>query len=268
MLLSSSVEGAVNVYADGSTLWNDARKGGVGIRLVIINDAGNDEEMDVPIIGFKATTPNQMELHACAVGIREAMAHPAYARLQRIVVHTDSRYVTENRADAVFYWSRHKWHNSRGRAVANANLWEDLVKAMKSAGWKVKFNWVKGHAKDIHNKAADRLARASAKAAVLPPLARVNVRRKTSAEMARPGSVGLYGQRLSILVVTDRWLDKARVFQYKYQVLTRTSPYFDCLDFACSRMPMGAGHSYLVLMNDDMANPTITKVFNEIRKGE
>ncbi len=261
---SSSVEGAVNVYADGSTLWHESRKGGVGIRLVVIDTAGDDAEIDVPITGFKGTTNNQMELYACAQGIREALTHPAYASLGRIVVHTDSRYVTENRNDAIYYWSTHKWKNRRGRAIANPELWDSLIRAIKSANWKVKFNWVKGHAKDEHNKAADRSARASAKAAILPPLSRMNVRRKTSAEIAKRGSVGLHGQRLSILVVTDRWLGKAGVFEYKYQILTRASPYFDCLDFACSTTPLGAGHRYYVLMNADMANPMIVKAFREI----
>jgi ribonuclease HI len=261
---SSSVEDAVNIYADGSTLWHESRKGGVGIRLVVINDAGDDEETDIPITGFKSTTNNQMELYACAQGIREALAHPAYLRFGQIVVHTDSRYVTENRNDAIYYWSKHRWKNRWGRAVANPELWDALVRAIKGADWKVKFNWVKSHAKDEHNKAADRSARASAKAAILAPLSRVNVRRKTSAEIAVRGSVGLHGQRLSILVVTDRWLGKARVFEYKYQVLTRSSPYFDCLDIACSTTPMGAGHRYFVLMNANVANPMITKVFREI----
>lgn len=261
---SSSVEGAVNVYADGSTLWNESRKGGVGIRLVVINDAGDDEEIDVPIIGFKATTPNQMELYGCTQGIREALAHPEYMRLRRIVVHTDSRYVTDNYKDALYYWSTHKWRNRWGRAVDNADLWEGFKRAMKSAEWKVKFNWIKGHAKDVHNKAVDRSARASARAAILPPLVRANVRRKTSTEIARRGSVGLHGQRLSIRIVKDQWLDKARVFEYKYQVLTPASPYFDCIDFACSLIPLGAGHHYYVSMNRDTHNPMIVKVFREL----
>jgi len=51
----------------------------------------------------------------------------------------------------------------------------------------VKFNWVKGHAKDEHNKAAGPLGAGFGENSDSGASSRVNVRRKTSAEIAKRG---------------------------------------------------------------------------------
>jgi ribonuclease HI len=260
-MTSSTIEDAVNAYTDGSCLYKPARLGGAAFRIVTINSQGDEESVDVPLLGFKGSTNNEMELYACIAAIEEAQTHPYYERLKKIAIHTDSTYVQVNYDRARYNWSQHKWHNRNGRPILNARLWQDLLKAIRDSGYKVRFHWIKGHASDPHNRAADRLARASAKAAILPPLSRVNVRRKITAESVSVGSVGLTGQRL-----TDQYLELPRCFKYKYEVLTKGSPHFGKVDIIFSQIPLGAGHKYYVLVNDDTKNPTIRKVIREMRK--
>jgi ribonuclease HI len=261
---SHTVEGAINVFTDGSSLSKPSRRGGVGLRIVVINARGDDESVDIPLLGFKGSTNNEMELYACIAGIREAQSHPDYANQRKIVVHTDSRYVRDNYPRARFQWSVRGWRNAHGRPILNARLWKDLLKAVRDAGKKVEFNWIKGHAADSHNRAVDRLARQSARTAVLPPISRVNVRKKTTSKSLDIGSVKPCGQRISIRIITDQYLELPRCFKYKYEVLTRSSPYHGNVDIAFSSIALGAGHHYYVQMNADATNPTIVRVFREL----
>ncbi len=48
--------------------------------------------------------------------------------------------------------------------------------------------------------------------------------------------------------------------------LSRKSPFFGKVDIIFSKIPLGAGHKYYVLLNDEMKNPTIRKMFQELSK--
>jgi ribonuclease HI len=263
---SSSVEDAVNVYADGSCVHRPSRLGGAAFRLVTINSEGNEDSVDVPLLGYRGSSNNEMELYACIEGIKEARRHPRYETLRRIVVHTDSRYVQANFDRAKWNWSQHGWHNRYGRPIFNAELWQDLLKVIKSTGFRVRFSWLKGHAGDPHNKAADKMAKASARAAVLPPHSIVTVRRKITAQSVEPGSVTLTGQKLSIRIITDQYLSLPRIFKFKYEVISKASPYFGKVDLIFSDVPLAAGHCYYVLLNNDQNNPRVRKVIRELPK--
>jgi ribonuclease HI len=85
---------------------------------------------------------------------------------QDVQITSDSKY-TINCA-SVWYknWERNGWRSSKGDAVLN----QDLIKAIRAKieernGQKAKtiFKWVKGHAKDPGNIAADALAVMAAK---------------------------------------------------------------------------------------------------------
>jgi hypothetical protein len=124
---------------------------------------------------------------------------------------------------------------------------------------------VKGHAKDYHNKAADKLAKQSARSPLRKPaLSRVSVRRKKSAASIELGSVGLTGQRLSVRVISCEWLSIQRLWKLKYEVISRASPYYGKIDLIYSDILIKDGHSYYVRVNNDTANPRIVKVFREI----
>lgn len=263
-------EDAMDIYADGSS-FSHPRSGGIGIRLVLVNQEGLEEVEDISLPGFAGATNNEMELHACIEGIKQAMRHPAFNSFGRIVIHTDSQYVSDNYKKAIYEWPKLKWCNRYGRPVANVELWKRLTRILKALHTNRKqfeFRWVEGHSKDKHNKAADRLAKESAKKAINPPLSVVKVRRKLSPKSVEPGCVPMLGQTLSIRVITEYNLKTQRLYKYKYEVVSEDSPYSGNVDiaFAERSIMLRATHRYSVKFNDNPHNPRIIEVIEELPK--
>jgi ribonuclease HI len=222
---------------------------------------------DLAIPGYRGATNNQMELQAPILALREAKQRGLADGMRRIVIHTDSMYVCDNYKRAMFEWPRTRWAKRGGAPVLNAELWKDLVKAIKASGCVVEFRWVKGHRTDPYNKTVDKLAKRSAKDATQAPLAQVSVRRKRTREMVQTGAVPITGQRLSIRVITCEYLRVQQVWKYKYEVMSRRNPKFGKVDWVySSRDLLRDGHSYHVRLNDDPAYPQVLKLFRELAK--
>jgi len=145
-------------------------------------------------------------------------------------------------------------------------LWKDLLNTIKKCRKRVDFYWVKGHGKDQHNKAVDKLAKQSSKNAINPPLSIVKVRRKLSTRVVEPGCVPMRNQRISIRIITDEYLRLSQYFKFKYEVISKNSPHFGRIDFAYSKIMLDAGHCYSIRFNDNPKNPTIMKMFKELPK--
>lgn len=261
------VEGALNIYTDGSS-YSSPRVGGVGIIFVLVDATGNEVVDESAIQGYKGATNNQMELQAAILALREAKDRDLAGHMRRIVIHTDSMYICDNYKRAMFEWPKTRWAKRGGAPVLNADLWKDLVKAIKASGCVVEFRWVKGHRTDPFNKAVDKLAKRSAKSASQSPLAQVSVRRKRSRESVQPGAVSIAGQRLSIRVITCEYLRVQQVWKYKYEIVSKRNPLFGKVDWIYSPrdVPLRDGHSYHVRLNDDPAYPQVLKVFRELAK--
>jgi len=236
-----SFENAINIYTDGSS-FSKPRSGGIGIRLVIINSSGLEEYEDFPLPGYPGATNNQMELCACIEGIKIAMRRADFNSFARIAIYSDSQYVVDNRQRALYTWSRNDWCNYQGKPVDNATLWKDLLNTIKKCKKRVDFYWVKGHAKNQHNKAVDKLARQSSKTAINPSLSIIKVRRKLSAKSVDQGCVPMKNQRISIRIITDEYLRLNKCYKYKYEIVSKCSPYFGSIDFAFSKIMLNAGH--------------------------
>jgi ribonuclease HI len=257
------VENALNIYADGSS-FSSPRTGGIGMRFVRVDACGQEQVYDFCPPGYRGATNNQMEIKACIIGLHEAKRLGLHQGVARIVIHTDSMYICENYQKAMFEWSKTRWRRRSGAPVLNADLWKDLTKAMKASGCRVEFVWVEGHSKDQHNKAADKMARRSAKSPIHAPLSQVSVRRKRSSESVAPGSVAMLSQRLSIRVITSEYLHTQRIWKLKYEVISKASPYHRKVDIIFSDVLLKDGHSYHVRVNDNVRNPRIMKVFREL----
>jgi len=162
-------ENALHIYTDGSSL-PSPRRGGIGIRFLLIDSQGCEEIIDSRHAGYQGATNNQMELQACIEALEEARERGLITSVSKIVVHADSRYVVENWKQAVFVWPTRRWTTKTGTPVLNADLWKRLVRAIKNAGRRVDFEWVQGHSKDLHNRAVDKMAKGSAKSALRPAL--------------------------------------------------------------------------------------------------
>lgn len=259
-------EDAINVFTDGSSL-SEPRAGGVGLRIVTFDAAGNEVHEDDFLPGYRGATNNQMELLACIKGIQAAVAHPKRLELNRVCVFTDSQYVSNNVNNAKFVWPANRWFTQAGTPVLNADLWKDLVKEIKKAPCRVDIRWVKGHSrKNPHNKAVDKLAKQSAAMAVNPPLTVVSVRRKKTKESVSIGSVRMEGQRMAIRIITAEYLRTQRLHKYKYEVVSQDSKYFGLVDLIYSTINLRGDHRYEVLVNNEARNPRIIELIGELER--
>lgn len=123
------------ISTDGSIIPLGKRKGkdqGPGAWAFVVHETNEEIGGSVP-----STTNNQMELLA----VIKAIKHIDPKR--PIVIRTDSKYVT----DAA---------NGRTVVKQNADLWREFNELKKLR--RVKVVWVKGHAGDPFNEAANRLA--------------------------------------------------------------------------------------------------------------
>jgi ribonuclease HI len=102
--------------------------------------------------GFEEHTTNQrMEIRAALEALRSLAPGPVH-------VVTDSTYV-KNCFDQQWYvrWERNGWRNSKKEPVANRDLWEALLSAVRARP-AVTWAWVKGHSGDPMNDRVDALA--------------------------------------------------------------------------------------------------------------
>ncbi len=101
--------------------------------------------------GAEAQSTNQrMELAAVLEALRK-LDGP-------LEVRSDSTYVVNCFRDRWWEgWLKRGWVNSQKKPVANRDLWEPLVTAVRDRG-NITFRWVKGHSGDPMNDLVDQLA--------------------------------------------------------------------------------------------------------------
>jgi ribonuclease HI/uncharacterized phage-like protein YoqJ len=102
--------------------------------------------------GAAALTTNQrMEVQAALEAVR-AIDGP-------LEVVSDSTYVVNCFRDRWWEgWIARGWRNKAKQPVANRDLWEPLIEAVRADPGRVRFRWVKGHSDDPVNDLVDRLA--------------------------------------------------------------------------------------------------------------
>jgi len=145
----------VSVYTDGCCKGNPGA-GGWGV--VIVEEGRNNEEV---FAGETPTTNNRMELTAAIRGA----THPSVEG-KPILLISDSKYVLDGIQSWSPGWIARGWKTSTGSAVANRDLWEPLLAAIKNAD--VKFQWVKGHQDNEGNNRADELSNQGAFSVMTP----------------------------------------------------------------------------------------------------
>lgn len=136
-------ERVVEIWTDGGAKPNP----GPGGWAAILRYGGTERELSG---AEAATTNNRMELTAAAAAL-EALKRPCTVK-----VHTDSEYVRMGITRWKEGWVRRNWRNAAGDPVANYDLWQRLLTA--SARHQIDWRWVRGHAGDVMNERADRLA--------------------------------------------------------------------------------------------------------------
>jgi ribonuclease HI len=133
----------VEVFTDGACKGNPG-PGGWG---AILRTRGQEREL---FGGEAHTTNNRMELQAAIEGLR------ALRRTCKVRLVTDSEYVKRGMTEWIGNWRRRGWRTADGKAVKNADLWQQLDALV--AQHEVSFEWVRGHSGHPENERADALA--------------------------------------------------------------------------------------------------------------
>ena len=135
----------VVAYTDGACKGNPG-PGGWGVLLV-----SNQQQREL-CGGAANTTNNRMELSAVIEALR-ALKRPC-----RLEVWLDSEYVRKGITEWLVGWRAKGWRTAAGKPVKNVDLWQVLDDLVHQQGHEITWHWVKGHAGDPGNEAADALA--------------------------------------------------------------------------------------------------------------
>ncbi len=139
----------VLIYTDGACSGNPG-PGGWGAVLI------SGEHRKEISGGQIQTTNNRMELTASIQALK-ALNQPSQVHL-----FTDSNYLKKGITEWIHKWKANGWKRRSGKRllpVKNADLWKDLE--LLTAGHKVTFHWIEGHAGNKENERCDELARSA-----------------------------------------------------------------------------------------------------------
>jgi len=255
-------ENALNIYIDGSSS-SSPRRGGIGIRFVF-PDYMNKEKMDFDPEGYIGATNNEMELKACIVALQQVSKFSELQQVSRIIIHTDSLYVVDNYKTAVYFWSRNKWYTRAGAPVQNTKLWKELLKEANKVRKRIDIEWLRRRSNE-HSRVVDKLAKQSAKKATKRLSGVVDVRRKLSNKSVEYGSVKMLGQKISIRIITSKYLSSPhKIWRYKYEVISKKSRFYKNVDIIYYPGPLRKRYSYSVSLNKNNDYPQISKVLQVI----
>jgi ribonuclease HI len=136
----------VVIYTDGACKGNPG-PGGWGVLLRSAD--GTEKEL---FGGELETTNNRMEMTA----VIEALL--ALKRPCEVTLHLDSQYVLKGITEWLAGWKAKGWKTAAKQPVKNVDLWQKLDALVATAGHRIDWRWVKGHAGDPGNERADALA--------------------------------------------------------------------------------------------------------------
>lgn len=142
----------VHIFADESCLGNqfEARRNpGAAAGLIERFDARRGWHRRDFVHFDPDTTNNRMALASGIVGLG-ALKVPC-----RVVFTSDSQYLVKGMKEWVHGWARRGWRRRSG-PIENLELWKELARV--AAGHRVEWRWTKGHADDVKNAYAHRLA--------------------------------------------------------------------------------------------------------------
>lgn len=133
----------VEIYTDGACSGNPG-PGGWGALLIF-------KDIKKEIFGYDVcTTNNQMEIMAAISALQE-LKKPCEIKL-----YTDSKYLHNGITVWINNWQKNNWRKSDNKSVKNVELWQKLQSQIKKHD--IMWCWVKGHANNPGNIAADNLA--------------------------------------------------------------------------------------------------------------
>lgn len=144
----------LKIWTDGSSLGNGALGAVAGIGVYF--GPSSPKNLSEALVG-----PRQTNQRAELTALQRALE--LSPRNRQIRIHTDSNYAIKCVTEWFTKWRQNGWLNSQKKPVENRDLVEKILglleeRAELGSGSKVEFVWIKGHADDEGNIAADELA--------------------------------------------------------------------------------------------------------------
>lgn len=258
-------EDALNIFTDGSSYPNKQRVAGVGVRLIWVNEAGDEEVIDYAPTGWQKATVDEMEIEACTVALQEARrVFPDLSQFERILIFSDSSNVVENYLKAMKIWPNKKWLGANNMPVANIDIWKRFRKEVNKCSINVDLKWVKAHKGNVHNRAADKLAKQSASMPFNRPLSNSETTKKWTDRKTKKGSIPIVGQETKIRIVSREHVKRTKTNQYRYEVIDPNDASFKDLDIAYCDDYLSRNKCYQVRFNSEQNKPFIVEVISEL----
>lgn len=160
---AEALENSLVVYTDGACSGNGRASARAGYGVFF----GANSEFNVSERLSGRPTNQRAEMTAVLVAMRVAIENGLVSPQKGLIIFTDSDYTLNGITKWINGWKRNKWKTAGGASdVKNKDIWEklDVFKA-RYADEDIGFDlvWVKGHANNPGNEAADRLAVAGAR---------------------------------------------------------------------------------------------------------
>ncbi|KAK3381768.1 ribonuclease H-like domain-containing protein [Podospora didyma] len=151
-----SIDGFLIIYTDGSSLNNGKRNAVAGVGVYF--GEGDPRNISEPLVGNPQTN-QRAELTAILRALQ------VVDTAQSIEIRTDSDYSRKCVTEWYRKWERNGWRTG-GKEVKNQDLVKairELIEERENEGAVTKIQWVKAHAEDLGNIAADALAVAASR---------------------------------------------------------------------------------------------------------
>lgn len=133
----------VVIYTDGACSGNPG-PGGWG---AVLKCVAEQKEISG---GDPQSTNNRMEMTAAIKALR-ILKYPC-----KVTLYSDSQLLVNGMTQWIEGWKANGWKTSKGKPVLNVDLWQELEEA--ASHHEVTFQWIRGHAGNLYNEQADRLA--------------------------------------------------------------------------------------------------------------
>lgn len=160
--------------------------------------------------------------------------------------------------------AKKKWLKSNKGPVANIVLWKELSKEVHKCPLPVKIEWVKAHKSNIHNNAADKLAKKSAAKPFNKPFSQSATTKKWSPHSTKRGSIEMYAQEIIIRIISRKFIPQRGSSEYRYEVIDSDNKFFQYIDFIYCNKNLSRNKCYEVRFNNNQEIPEIDEVIAEI----
>jgi ribonuclease HI len=169
--------GVLKIYTDGSSLGNGAKGATAGVGVYF---GPRDPRYVTCLHLFFISNRYHRNLSEALKGVRQTNQRAELTAVLRalqlapldrdVLIYSDSNYSINCVTEWFINWRRNGWLNASGKPVENKDIIETIltkIEERQTVRSKTLFEWLKGHANDPGNEAADSLAVSGAREARL-----------------------------------------------------------------------------------------------------